>query len=203
MTATIELLQRDHVNFARLLNVFERQVDLAPAAGGPSIELVRLILLYFREYPRKVHHPKENLIYSALLLHRPKEAELIFDVIANHRDLSERMEVVERAVDALAKDKPASVDIFCHLARKFIAGERAHMTEEETHLYPAALRLLTAQEWNGVDHYMGNAADPLFGDTVTGPFEKLRDTIFEINRALCAVQEKVGTSSVRIGRAAS
>jgi len=190
MTATIDLLQRDHVNFARLLNVLERQIDIALTTGQPSIELVKLIFLYFREYARQVHHPKENLIYSALLLHKPKDAEQIFDVVANHRDLSERMEAVERAVDGFHIGTPASITIFCHLARKFIEDERAHIIDEETWLYPTAARVLNAEEWNGIDHFMGNADDPLFGDAIASPFEKLRATIFEIDATLSKVQEK-------------
>jgi hypothetical protein len=51
MTATIPLLRRDHVNFGLLLNVLERQIEGATETGIQSAEIVKLILVYFRDYP--------------------------------------------------------------------------------------------------------------------------------------------------------
>ena len=184
MTATIPLLRRDHVNFSMLLNALERQIATAEEGKIQSLELVKMILLYFRDYPRKVHHPKEDLIYSTLIAHMPKDVSNVFHVIQDHRELTERLETLEEALSALDPGRPESVDTFCHQARRFIEKEREHMTLEEGHLYPSAVHRLTPEEWAGIDHFMANEKDSLFGDSVAGPYEKLREAILAMDEMM-------------------
>lgn len=188
MSATLPLLRRDHVNFVRLLETFERQLDAAENGGPYSIELTKMILTYFRGYPRKVHHPKEDLIYSALVLEMPDNASNVFHVIQDHRELAERLEAVEQSLSHLDPVSEASVGIFCHQARRFIEKERQHIALEEGHLYPSAARRLTPKEWAGIDRFMADEMDPLFGDAVAGPYEKLKNAILALDETIRTLQ---------------
>ncbi len=184
MTATIPLLRRDHVNFSMLLNALERQIDTAEEGKIQSPELVKMILLYFRDYPRKVHHPKEDLIYSTLIQHMPNDASNMFHVIQDHRELAERLEAIDHSLKDIDLARPASLDLFCSHARRFIEKEREHMTLEEGHLYPSAVHRLTSEEWAGIDRFMANEKDPLFGDAIAGPYEKLRESILALDEMM-------------------
>ena len=46
-----------------------------------SKELVELGIRYFRGYPRKIHHPREDLIYGALPHHVQKHSAIVFIII--------------------------------------------------------------------------------------------------------------------------
>jgi hemerythrin-like domain-containing protein len=184
MAATIPLLRSDHVNFARLLNTLEHQVEIAEIGGAVSNALISMMFIYFREYPQKVHHPKEDLIYNALILHLPDMAANVFHIIREHEQLSEYLESVEQSFRAYNPDSPDSVQIFCYQARRFIAKEREHMALEESHLYPMAVHRLTSEQWSGIDRFMANERDPLFGDTVAAPYQKLAAGIISLDETL-------------------
>ena len=56
-------------------------------------------------------------------------------------------------------------DAFTEMAYVFIDRERRHMSFEDMHLFPAARRHLTAEDWRELeDHF---AADPDFGRRAT------------------------------------
>ena len=192
MTAAIPILQSDHVNFASLLNVLERQINVAEDSGIPSVELIKLVLAYFRDYPRKVHHPKEDLIYGALLPHLQNQASSLFNVIQDHRELSERIETLEQSLWAVDSGSPASLaeslELFCNQARRFIDKEREHMAMEEGHLYPSAVQHLSPEEWAGIDKFMANEKDLLFSGPDSSQYKKLRDEISALDNIISRLQ---------------
>ena len=184
MATTIPLLRRDHVNFTLVLGALERQVELAEAGREASTDLVKLILKYFKGYPRKIHHPKEDLIYGALFQHMSGRASNLFHVIQDHRDLSACLDTLEQTTAELKTDDFESVDKFCQAARRFIKKEFEHISLEEGNLYPDAVHLLTDEEWARIDGVTADDTDPLFGAVVAGPFEELKDAILLLDKRL-------------------
>ncbi len=188
MASTIPLLRKDHINFQLLLNVLEHQLSLVDGEGAPNTALLKMILAYFRDYPRKVHHPKEDLIYSELLLRMPEKSEVMFHAIQDHRELSEHLEAVEQALEAVDPNSPGSLETLGFHLRALITREREHMTLEEAHLYPCAVHRLTPEQWEKIDRYMANDADPLFGDAVAAPYERLKDAILSLDKVLRSLE---------------
>src|SRR6476620_11823576 len=66
MQYTIMLWHVDHVNFARLLNLLEGEVDLLHDAGSPHYQLMLDIMYYMTHYSAVLHHPKEDLVFARL-----------------------------------------------------------------------------------------------------------------------------------------
>ena len=62
MQYTIMLWHADHVNFARLLNLLEGELDLLHDAGSPHYQLMLDIMYYMTHYSDVLHHPKEDLV---------------------------------------------------------------------------------------------------------------------------------------------
>lgn len=177
MTLSIPLLRRDHINFALILNALERQVDIAEAGGAPSLPLFHSALQYFQGYPRKVHHPHEEAIYGALLPHLTRSTSNVFHVIQDHRELAECLASVSEAVRLLDPDEEDTVYRFCEAARQFITRERLHIEMEEGFLYPVAVRLIPAPEWEKLDRMFESESDPLFTDTVLTRYDRLVEDV--------------------------
>ena len=59
------LLEHDHI--LRKLNLLERQYLDMCRGKIPDFSLMRSIVVYIQEYPEKIHHPLEDMIFSILL----------------------------------------------------------------------------------------------------------------------------------------
>lgn len=185
---TLALLRTDHKNMARVLAVLEHQIRDAQSDRPIALPLIKMIFTYFREYPRKVHHPKEDLIYSALALRAPADvANSAFHALADHRDLLDRMDPLDQAVRFLDDDSPSALEIFGYQARQFIEQQRRHMMLEETQLFPRAAELLTEADWSVIDRYLADDHDLAFGLEPSGPYEKLRGAIMDLDKILDAL----------------
>lgn len=170
-------LHKEHADFARLLDLLDRQQALF-AAGSADYDTIGAILQYCLEYPDAVHHPKEDLIYGALRKRDPALAAEVGDLEEEHRGLAtaarELAELVERA---LAEDLVDREHVH-GLTRDFIGRYRHHIEREERHVFPAARQVLSNQDWADIDSRMeGSSGDPLFGDDIADYFRALRDDI--------------------------
>jgi hemerythrin-like domain-containing protein len=61
----LTMLQTEHRNLARLLDVAEGELLKIENGGDCDRELLRAVAEYRREYPEQCHHPKEDLLLGA------------------------------------------------------------------------------------------------------------------------------------------
>ena len=84
MSETLDRLHREHKDLARLLDILEAELARFYAAGAPDYEVMLAIADYFTDYPAACHHPKEDLVYEALVARRPDLADSVGDIVAEH-----------------------------------------------------------------------------------------------------------------------
>ena len=70
-----------------------------------------------------------------------------------------------------------------HMIEEFVQFYRRHIDKEEKLFFPAALRTLTAEDWDEIDAQVTDHQDPLCGDKVSRRFRALLDDIVRLNRA--------------------
>ena len=63
MHNTLALWHADHLNFSKLLQLLEVQIERFHAGATPQYELMLDIMYYRTHYCDVVHHPKEDLVY--------------------------------------------------------------------------------------------------------------------------------------------
>ena len=177
MTVSIPLLRRDHVHFSLILDMLERQAAALESGARTALPLISLGLKYFRDYPRRVHHPKEDLIYNALRHHLTGSADVLFNALEEHDELHQELSAVSGAFHSLEKKAADAALGACERLRRFTARERRHMEMEEIHLYPAADRLLTPRDWQSIADACTDEKDPVFSDEVTASFDRLLASI--------------------------
>lgn len=178
MTVSISELRRDHVNFCLILNMLERQALALESAPSPvSLKLIQLGLKYFRDYPRKFHHPKEDAIYGLLIRKHFRKPELIYNVIEDHSDLRDALKTLSDRADRVDLQNGADNSAFCQAIRTFIAHERNHIDMEEGHLYPTAVQQFSPEDWQSIADSFGEEADPFFGEETLGQFDRLIATV--------------------------
>lgn len=173
MAVSIPLLRRDHVHFSLILDMLDRQAEALERGEKAAVPLVSLGLRYFREYPRKVHHPKEDAIYAVLRHHLARGAGHVFNALEEHAELHQELSAVSAAAHSLETKDEAAIRGFCERLRRFTARERRHMEMEEAHLYPAAVHMLTADEWESVSASCTSEVDPIFSEQVSASFDRM------------------------------
>lgn len=178
MPPLIDALRREHQVITALLDVLDRQAAILEAAGEPDYDALAALVEYFADFPAQVHHPKENLIWGALMARDAAAAAPIGDLDAEHRRLAELARGFAAAIDAVLHDVEVPRVAAARMIRRFVAAERQHMAEEEDIFFPAALRALRAEDWATLATVADKRTDPL-ADAADQRFATLRRTIAE------------------------
>ncbi|MEC8062689.1 MAG: hemerythrin domain-containing protein [Pseudomonadota bacterium] len=173
----INSLNRDHVNHRRLLDIFARQIDRVAKVQAPDYDIVEGVIEYFTTYSLRVHHPKEEMLIAAIAARDPAAAMALTGLIAEHHDFHQRIEAFGAQVRGVLGEGSVMMerDAFTEMAYDFIDRERRHMSFEDMHLFPAARRHLTAEDWGELEDQI--ATEPDFGRRATRPYAILRREI--------------------------
>lgn len=157
----IRTLRNEHRTMEHLLDLLERQISLFKQTERADYDLIKEVVNYFLTYPDLCHHPKEDLILRKLQVRDPETAERVLNLESEHEECSERLSKFSRALINILSEAEISREAFIDIANQFIEGERAHMSAEETHFFPVALRCLSAEDWAEIDAKIDRFRDPL------------------------------------------
>lgn len=173
MADVMSMLRHDHGNFAVLLNIVERQVNVFIAGGAADYRILRDSLDYFLDYPGLRHHPLEDLVYDRLIQRRPDMAEAVDDLVAGHKVLADKARDFSEAIDRVLAEEEVPRDWLAARAKAFVDGYRIHLEAEERRFFPAAEAALDEDDWRQINGAAADAVDPLFGATVMDRFQAL------------------------------
>lgn len=173
--SSLRVIRDEHQALAAML----RSMSLLLAqsrrlAGLPDFAVLRAMLLYVDEYPERLHHPKESeLLFPKVRLRAPELSSVLDRLDHDHergdvalRDLSHRL----LAFEVLGEPRRAAFETALETyTRRYLE----HMAIEEHEILPAALRLLTAQDWDELDNAFAANLDPLTGHPAEDAYRPL------------------------------
>lgn len=177
MTVRTAIWHAEHVNFARLLDLLEKQVAAFHAGEQPNYDLMLDIVYYLRHYPDQVHHPQEEVAFARLLQRDPTMKSQIGRLMQEHRVIAAAGETLLAHLDAVVADALEPRSIVEAAAATYLAYYRLHLAAEEKEIIPRAAELLTPQDWAAVAAAAPVGPDPLFGEDIEARFRKLRRQI--------------------------
>ena len=102
------LLQVDHGNMAKLLDVIQQQVMNMTRGVPVNYSLLESAFTYLLGYPEQCHHPKEELVYRKLLSRCPDMAESLNDLVEEHEKLGTLTGNLSRAIRESLHDPRAA-----------------------------------------------------------------------------------------------
>jgi len=178
----IELLDREHRNIERLLDVLEHELDIFDRADRPDYEVIRAIIAYFEVYTELYHHPQEDQVFARLTLRDPAAAARIGDLAREHQKGSERLRRVAQTVDSVLVGREILRQDVDGIVRDFLEHERHHMAMEDRHFFPAAVKALKPDDWTEIASAQSAHKDPLFSDATETRFDALRAHIFQLEQ---------------------
>ncbi len=173
MTAIIKILQEEHRNIEKVLCVLEKELSVFDKLERPDYEVLLLIVDYFQDYPARCHHPKEDVVYRALVARDSAVGKAVGDIEAEHRDVAKRLHRFANIINRVLIEHEVPRETFDNAVRDFVAFERQHMEREERDLFPAALRTLQPEDWAAIDARLTGGKDPLLNPAVEEKFHVL------------------------------
>lgn len=197
MSRIIDLLNEEHRNIARLLDVLEHELSVFDRRERPDYEIFQAIIQYFREYPEACHHPKEDVVYQILKQRNPAVAGAVGDVEAEHHLEGDRLNSFAKVVEDVLADQELPRQVFHAAAQDFLEHQRRHMAKEEQLLFPAALETLTAEDWASIDARIDSRKDPMFDGEIAGKFQALYATILRWEQETEEDRRRAAAAAVR------
>ena len=138
----------------------------AEARQGGRLDVVTLrpMLQYLRDFPERLHHPKEERHLHARLLQRHPEVQpLLAELERQHQAEYEAVRRLTRLVDRCAAGAPEALPALQDAVQTFATALWAHMSLEEGPLLALAQQHLLEPDWQEVAEAFAANDDPGLG----------------------------------------
>lgn len=174
----LQKITEEHRVIAKLLDIIEEQLGIVAQGETADFDLLRLVLRYTTEYPDRLHHPKEDVVFALVRKRAPEVAEAVDALMQEHAGIPGESARFARLVELMADDATMRRSLFVSEGRAYVAIQKRHMERENTVVLPAALAALSAEDWAAAETGAARAEDPLLGGAEPGEYRRLRDLIF-------------------------
>ncbi len=177
MASIVGSLRQDHINTIKLLDVLERQLVIFGRAEVPDYEMMQGVMEYFLDYPNLYHHPTEDLILSKMKMRGGAAKDGFPDLRHEHQELASMTRRFLAAIHNILQEVEVPREAFQRRAREFLDFYRSHIKKEEEVFFPAALKVLTKEDWAEISQVQEIRDDPIFGPKSHERLETLREGI--------------------------
>ncbi len=184
MTASaLTVIRQEHAVIAAMLRSLPTLLEQSQRRGElPDFELLRAMLFYLDEFPERVHHRKEDeWLFPRVRARCPELAAILTQLETDHAQGERAIRDLEHAMlafEVLGAPRRAAFD---HAVQAYVEFYLKHMEIEETHILPAAQRVLDAADWVAIDAAFAANRDPLTGHQPEDSYRPLFSRI--VNRA--------------------
>ena len=183
MSDVIAALMIDHANIAKILELLESEILAIEVGKTPDYRLLQDIMCYMNQYPDRLHHPKEDLIFAQLVRRYPTAHAVVNEILDEHISIGLAGREFARM---LSRSEVDSVDVREGLGTAgfaYIRAQRQHMVLEEKKLFPMAETVLTDKDWQEIEGAVEAIEDPLFGAEIAKGYERLYRLIIDQSRS--------------------
>jgi len=157
------MLQNDHQNVMVLLQLLDPPESKPVRRTPADFVSVLDIMNYLTRYSDLFHHPMEELVFKMLVERDDSAGPLVATLSAEHKILGDKGgQLIHRVRNVVNGFEPheGSLTPEC---RDYATRLRAHMSREETEVFPLASELLSKNDWGTIERGLVARTDPLFG----------------------------------------
>jgi hemerythrin-like domain-containing protein len=176
MHTLLSQLQDDHRHLDRMLDLLEHQVGLLHHGSMPHYPLMFEIVAYLCEFPDRIHHPREDLIYQRMASFQAGLNSLIETILNEHARLhritGEFGGLLRRVIERGDVPREAVVQA----GHDFIQQHRMHIAREEREIYPCAEAMLDEVDWRRIAE-LSPVGDPLNEGIGLSRYQTLRTAV--------------------------
>ena len=177
MNDPISAWHAEHVYFAHLLDLLQRELDVFHLGGRPNYELAHDIITYLREYGDQYHHPREDLVFERLAK-RSCDLELVLARLRQqHRVIAASGESLLKQIDSILEDAVVPRSQLETALATYLVYYRSHIEQEDALIVDRAGAELAPADWEVVQYIPGPGRDVSPGLKSAEHFKELRRQI--------------------------
>jgi nucleotide-binding universal stress UspA family protein/hemerythrin-like domain-containing protein len=164
LNAPLAIIGDEHRSLAAVVRSLEFLVQEARQRNvPPSFPLIRAIVHYIREFPERLHHPKEDAYLFRRLRERTSEFNETMDELERQHAVGRRLvDDLEQSVARYEADPATGFDAFAAAVERFADAQMQHMRLETKVILPAARQYLTEDDWAEIGRAFADNGDPRF-----------------------------------------
>ncbi|MCA8052342.1 hemerythrin domain-containing protein [Burkholderia arboris] len=173
--SAITVILHEHDQLSTVIEGMRRFVHLLVAgAPVPGPIVFRAMLYYIREYPQQVHHPNEDRYLFRPLRDRTDEFDSVLNELESQHDRGDmKLRNLEHGLTRYELKGASALRTLGALMDDYAEFYADHRCLEETLILPAAKRLLTMDDWAGIDAAFRANRDPFDGSKLEDDLGKL------------------------------
>jgi len=169
----ISRLLKDHDHILRTLNLLEMLFLDSCRGHKPDYQLMLSIVAYVQDFPERVHHPAEDLVFSLLIKDGEDEGGIARELIKDHTEMEIMTRELRGTIEHLKYRGGVQPDNLNNALAEFLTRQRRHLYFEETVVYPMISKILTNDDWDRIDTIIPPLEDPVFGERTRSDYERL------------------------------
>lgn len=180
--AAADIIHDEHRSLSAVVHALQHLVrGFRDKTMQPDFRLLHAMLYYIREYPERLHHPKEDRYLFSALRQRTHEADALLDELQRDHAQGEMMlAVLTIALSTMEAGADPAFERFAEEVEKFASFYWNHMRKEEDVILPLAERVLTDADWSILDEEFARNDDPRYGNDREADFRRLFTRIVNI-----------------------
>ena len=177
MNDPISAWHAEHVYFAHLLDLLQRELDVFHLGGRPNYELAQDIITYLRDYGDQYHHPREDRVFERLAK-RSSDLELVIARLRQqHRVIAGAGESLLVQIESILEDAVVPRSQLEMALATYLVYYRSHLEQEDALIVERAGKELAPDDWEVVQYIPGPGREASPGLKSTEHFKELRRQI--------------------------
>lgn len=195
----LKKLQSEHAYSKSLLDIASESQALLAANEEPDLDILEEVLHYLADYPQDYHHPREDLMFKRMIAKDAKTKKVIEPLLRDHEAMHGDNHELHSLVYRAKAGKYVSKKKLAGELQRFLTDYKKHMQEEETKVFPLAVKTLTQKDWDDLAEGMEAIQDPLFGTRVQRRYQRLADYLtarFDVAKRDFAVTQFMSVRAV-------
>jgi hemerythrin-like domain-containing protein len=175
----LTIIRREHKALGAVLHEMKKQIGTALASHAAfDCSNLKTMLGYIKNFPDKLHHPKEDAYLFARISQRSNEVDAtIAELKRHHAGGDSVMARLETLLSQFESGFPPAFDAFCTEFNAFYEVQFQHIALEENVILPAAEKCLTSEDWAEIGQAFDKNGDPRFGPEPDKEFQNMYSRI--------------------------
>lgn len=180
--AAADIIRDEHRSLGAVVHALQHLVrGYREGRTAPDFKLLHAMLYYIREYPERLHHPKEDRYLFSALRASTREADAVIEELEIEHEQGEvLLNVLTVALSTYEAGADPSCERLAAQVDEFAAFYWAHMRKEEDIVLPLAERVLSDGDWSRIHAEFVQNRDPNFGGADEAQFRQLFSRIVNL-----------------------